>query len=243
MQGDRQTMTDLVNAPKCCVDEWFCEPLLLAFPGVADLMSAEVQQLLRSISRHACTTNMKLECLLAETRQSVPYSKHKPTVEALSYHGVVGQAMKSFLQAGYRNPLIDDRARLVESGLPVVQGKFRNDRTRHWRRNDLAEVNRNMGIWDRANPCATRDERALQRAHFFADSRRRRSSSAPVKISREEHTVEQHSHTCHSDDFHWQYHDGFQCLEMMLVVVILRHSPVPCNGFGVPLPPLKTRLP
>lgn len=83
----------------CCLDSWFSEPLRAAFT-LEDLEGPEQQQLLRTLSRHMCTTNMGLEALIAETRQSVTYSKAKPSLESLHYLGTLTQLYKNFVGAG-----------------------------------------------------------------------------------------------------------------------------------------------
>jgi hypothetical protein len=66
------------DANGCCIDAWCGEPL-----RAADIPEEDLASLLMTISRICPRTNMGLERLINEVRQSVPYSKAKPGLESL----------------------------------------------------------------------------------------------------------------------------------------------------------------
>ena len=79
--------------PRCCLDSDFSVPLRRTYPDLdADNVPAAYNELIRALSTHLRCTNMALECLLSEIRQSIPYSKAKPLLEQLNYSGLLTQA-------------------------------------------------------------------------------------------------------------------------------------------------------
>ena len=75
----------------CCIDCGFSEPLRAVYSSMEALRSPACACLLQAMSRHAATTNMGLERRIAQTRQSVPYSKHHPSAESIYYHDILSQ--------------------------------------------------------------------------------------------------------------------------------------------------------
>lgn len=66
VRNTRSTFEEFLEAPSCCIDEWFGEPFRASYPTLESLESDEVSQLLAAMSRHVCATNMRLESLIAE---------------------------------------------------------------------------------------------------------------------------------------------------------------------------------
>ncbi len=84
---------ELLDSPPCCIDADFTVPFLAAFPTLEKLKSAECLHLLQVLRKHAAVTNMKLERLIAEIRQSLPASKHRHSVEAVTFAGILSEAV------------------------------------------------------------------------------------------------------------------------------------------------------
>eukprot|EP00972_Heterocapsa_arctica_P091729 13526932-Heterocapsa_arctica.AAC.1 len=113
---------------------------------------------------------MKLEALIAEHRQAVPYSKAKPSVESLAYLGLLGQLFKQFMSAGGSNPLQENRADLLKAKVPLQKGVTKSDRRRRASggRDDVRWVNSAVQAWVHAQGFATDAEKVSKRSQLFA---------------------------------------------------------------------------
>eukprot|EP00972_Heterocapsa_arctica_P075610 11153993-Heterocapsa_arctica.AAC.1 len=111
---------------------------------------------------------MKLEALIAEHRQAVPYSKAKPSVESLAYLGLLGQLFKQFISAGGSNPLQENRADLLKAKVPLQKGATKSDRKLRPRRDDVKWVNSACQAWVHAQGVATDAEKINKRSQLFA---------------------------------------------------------------------------
>ena len=86
-------------------------------------MSAQMQALLSQLRhRLAKTTNMELECMLAQAKSAVPYSKHAPSSERLAYLALLSQLSHSHLQRGRADCGVPEtRSTLLQRGVPLRQ--------------------------------------------------------------------------------------------------------------------------
>jgi hypothetical protein len=142
------------DAHDCCMDSWCGEPL-----RAADIPAEDLASLLMTISRICPRTNMGLERLINEVRQSVPYSKAKPGVESLGYLGILTQLFKAHLQTGFANPLRDTREELIKEGVAVVELARAAGKDGMRKRPHLAYANHMTNLWASTNTTANEAER------------------------------------------------------------------------------------
>lgn len=102
----------------CCLDSWFSQWLRASLSSPSDLDSAEHQLLLATLAEHSPLTNMPLEGLLAQIRQSAPYAKAKPSLEKLAGLGLLTQLKKD---QTHENPdfLRETRKDMVQADVPL----------------------------------------------------------------------------------------------------------------------------
>ena len=107
MDGDGQQVAieEFLASHPCCLDEGFSSPLVqklrLSDDPAKELASAPMQALLQQLRRGLVkATNMELECMLAEAKASVPFSKQAPLSERLVYLSFLNQLMKAHLKQG-----------------------------------------------------------------------------------------------------------------------------------------------
>ena len=125
--GNKVVVEELLASRPCCLDEGFSTPLVrklrLAVDPAKELMSAQMQALLSQLRhRLAKTTNMELECMLAQAKSAVPYSKHAPSSERLAYLALLSQLSHSHLQRGRADCGVPEtRSTLLQRGVPLRQ--------------------------------------------------------------------------------------------------------------------------
>lgn len=160
---DPDALRDFYAAHSCCIDAWFGEVIREAYPTQVGAMVPDFAEMQRIIARHLPMCNMGLEALIALVRQAVPYSKAKPSIEALAYLGMLQQASLAHANSGGQSLFQDRRKELELEGLPLLQATKASRRlAAGWRRTDVAWANRGVHIHKRDNPACTRAEARLK---------------------------------------------------------------------------------
>jgi hypothetical protein len=137
---------ELYDLPMCCVDESFTEPIRHQFLTFLDFeRGVDDSGLLLHLRRRLLATNMSLEGMIAEVKQSVPYSKCKPYIESLSYLGMLTELHKRFAGAGRTMGALR-RKDLLTMDCPLVKAPKRKHGTARPKLQWIAaHVHRNMG--------------------------------------------------------------------------------------------------
>ena len=91
-QSDAETsgICDAFFAEKdCCLDDWWSAPFRAGLSGPSDLLSPQVQALLRSLGARLPSTSMSVEGLLSQMKAATPSSRHAPTMERQVHTGLL----------------------------------------------------------------------------------------------------------------------------------------------------------
>ena len=116
-------------------------------------------------------TNMGMEGSLAKYRQSVPTRKYYPFLETLAFSSTLSDLFERHLDLGFTNPLRLTQAQLKKAGVPMPslsskrareqRGKIQTNTSKHF-----FYANKEIAIWKRANPDATKAEVAARQSQL-----------------------------------------------------------------------------
>jgi hypothetical protein len=107
------------DAPPCELDELLSEWLRAGLQDAGDLDGLSYRLLFVALGRFKTGTNMLLEGLLNQIRQSVMQSKKKPTPEKICHLGLLTQLMRRHCDLGSPNGCSLDFAALAKQGVPL----------------------------------------------------------------------------------------------------------------------------
>ena len=158
----------------CCVDAWVGEWLRQAV--TLDELKTEVdwRALVTHIAKRLKTTNMQLERVLKELKESFPRLHGPVHAETMIHMGALGQLWQHHMRSGGVNPFHSSRSDLAGAGLPVR--KFQSDEPSSSQlhcRADVSSVNARLNELKRLNVNATRAEALQSLANMDAVSRER----------------------------------------------------------------------
>jgi hypothetical protein len=143
------------DAPPCCIDSWFGEPLRAKLSSADDLSTPDMKLLLHRIANQfAKTTNMMLEGLLSEIKSSVPSGKRSPNAEKVSFLAHLHQTLKQHVARGRhdsRGP--EPRDKLIKEGVPLEHSSCST-----WARPDVRWRNSLLAKWKHQHPDAMDEE-------------------------------------------------------------------------------------
>ncbi len=116
---------------RCCLDEWWSEPLRQVLRNPEDFTSPAMEQMLAALRRRVKGTNMGLERLLAEIKSAAPRVKRPPHMERVAYLGQLKMLLSLHLSLGREDPRGNPGRRvLLEEGLPIEAVRGWGPRTR-----------------------------------------------------------------------------------------------------------------
>ena len=111
-------LQDFYNANVCCLDEFFSEPFMLAYPSLHSI-DEPAWRLLREAGRRCNVTNMPFENLLSQMKASVGYGRRAPTIETLGYVAELSALIKDHVAQGFKNHVVQTRSDMQKGGLPL----------------------------------------------------------------------------------------------------------------------------
>ena len=183
VEQEMDLLISLLAEDECCLGPWFTEWLQKL--GGTYLQGPEMRLLFSELRRKLKATNMGIERLLKEIKESFPSFNSGPAfAETTSIMASLQQLWQRHVASGGNNPFMTSRADLLSEGLPVA--KFRRKSGSELVNPQVAAINRIHNQMKKQDVAATR--RAA--AEAFQDMPRAEQDLLLEDVQRQRRPVE-----------------------------------------------------